>query len=300
MMQINSQSLVSGESLPPADARAETFVRIEDKFLIPRERSLELFELLESNLEPSYPQAGTQFNLIESLYFDTENLDVFRSHFQQLESRFKMRIRRYATNGEWKDDAVHLELKAKEMGVSKKARFKIGPTECSILSLGQRIPLSLELVRRNQKLGALTLLKRMSRINSLVSRLSLRPQGRITYLRRAYERDNLRVTVDDQIRYQILAPTPASTREEILGAPIWGTAQAMRSGFRKQDHLILEVKHRGQIPEWVTRFTESVGTQKTSFSKYCFAISDHLSEASERMAPGLVLGQAAIQQQVRA
>jgi SPX domain protein involved in polyphosphate accumulation len=277
-MQSNSQVLQMGIGVPQTDARAETFVRIEDKFLIPRERSTELFRLLDENLDPSYPNPGMNFNLIESLYFDTDNLDVYRSHFMQLDTRFKMRIRRYATNGEWKDDAVHLELKAKEMGVSKKARFKIGPSECSVLALGQRLPLSLELVRRNQKLGALVLLKRMSRINNLVTRLSLRPQGKVTYVRRAYERDGLRVTVDDQIRYQMITPPSAAVRQDIAKQEIWKTAQAMRETFRREDHLVLEVKHSGVVPEWVTKFVQGVGREKASFSKYCFSISDHLIE----------------------
>ena len=260
-----------------ASVRApDTFTRIEDKFFIPRERSAELIATIEERLEPAYPGSGTQFNPIESLYFDSDRLDMYRAHFESPGRRFKLRIRRYATNGVWNDESVHLELKMKEDGVSRKVRFRIGPMECSLLSLGHRIPLSLELARRNPHHGAKALRKRTAKVNEMIERYQLRPKTRVTYLRRAYEREGLRVTIDDQIRCQLLDPVDPRTASHLSTSEAGRKAGEMRRRFLQSDFLVLEVKHPGLIPEWVSELLRRIGTARTSFSKYCFTLSEHL------------------------
>jgi SPX domain protein involved in polyphosphate accumulation len=277
LLEFGSLGLISNR--PGKSNATDTFSRIEDKFFIPRSRGPELIATLKNRLDSSYPDSATQFNLIESLYFDSGKLDIYRSHFESLDRRFKVRVRRYASNGVWKDDSVHLELKMKEKGVSKKVRFKIGPNECSLLSLGHRIPLSIELMRRNPKQGAITLLKRIAKMNAIIARYGLRPQCRVTYMRQAFERDGLRVTLDDQIRYQILSPIDSPTSSRISRSPAWEKASLMRNNFLRADHLVVEVKHAGTIPSWLQEFLAATGASKMSFSKYCFTMSEHMSGA---------------------
>jgi SPX domain protein involved in polyphosphate accumulation len=257
-------------------AEADSFVRIEDKYLVRQQLAGELFRLLESRLDLSFPDPSTQFTLIESRYFDTDGLDIYKTHFSTLSQRFKLRVRKYGPNGNWREDSMHLELKAKQLGVTEKHRFRIGPEESALLEEGNPIPLTRALRHRNSRMEAKTFLRRFEAINDVVQNYRLRPSCRIQYRRKAYERDGLRVTVDDGIEVQLLSPIRVDVARQIIRDPLWERASEMRQLYLSEDCIVVEVKHPGQSPQWIQDFMASAGAAKASFSKYCFGLTQHL------------------------
>jgi SPX domain protein involved in polyphosphate accumulation len=251
----------------------ESFQRIEDKFLVPRAKASDLMALLERNLDPCYLEPGTEFNLIESVYFDSTNLKFFQEHFANRQTKYKIRLRRYGPNGEWPaaGKGLHIEMKSKTEGVCHKFRLKLNADETATLVQGKAIPLSFKKKDRAQE--------RIGQINGAILTDQLQPQCRVVYKRKAYERNGIRVTIDDQIRAEILRPVSTELRETILNNAFIKKAQAMRSRFTAGDFVVVEVKHSGVMPQWVRDFLTEIGTEPVSFSKYCFSIFSHLTEA---------------------
>jgi hypothetical protein len=164
------------------------------------------------------------------------------------------------------------------MGISDKFRFKIGPRECACLLEGRQIPISLELQKRNPKLDLMTFLRRLSKVNTAIGEYGLRPQSRVRYQRRAFEKDGVRVTIDDAIECQILSPVSKEAAAGVLSSSFWSQVEGMKNEFRKSDSLIVEVKHSGTTPDWISSFLAESGSVKASFSKYCFTLANHIRE----------------------
>ncbi len=260
-------------------ASDESFVRIEDKYLVPRDVAPMLIDLLETHL---LRDRGNEFTHIESIYFDSDALDIYKSHFEQLPRRFKLRIRRYAPNGVPLEDANHLEMKLKENGISKKYRFKIGSTDIELLRAAKPIPVSIGLQKLNPQMETKTLLKRLKAVNEAVVQYKLRPMCSVKYVRKGYEKDGFRVTLDDNIRLELLRDVKPQLIEEIGHAPIWEKASSMRETFVKSDSIVLEVKHSNNVPSWMSKFLSDNKIGLVSLSKYCATLSDHMAHQLER------------------
>jgi SPX domain protein involved in polyphosphate accumulation len=261
-----------------APQASDSFSRIEDKYLCPRTLAPKLLKVLETEMDKDM---GFDFTHIESVYFDSDDLDIYKSHFMKLSSRFKLRIRRYAPNGIAQDDANHLELKLKEKGVCNKFRFKISNRDVELLTQGKPLPVSLALQKLNSRMESKSLLKRLKAVNEAVVAYSLRPMCSVKYVRRAFERHGFRVTMDDGIQVEMLRPLRQELVSEISHGPIWPKAMNMRDRFHKADSLVLEVKHSHNVPEWMTQFLEKNEIKEVSLSKYIFTMSGQLSQESE-------------------
>jgi hypothetical protein len=259
---------------------AGSFVRIEDKYLVDKKSGPALLRMLETQLAPDYPVPGTSFTLIESLYLESPDCQVLRSHFGSAEERFKLRSRRYGNDGNWTDDTIFLELKRKRKrdGVCRKERFRIRPDEYQALLGGQLIEVTPELLAMNSDLKPKRLAKRVKRVNQLVQELGLTCQSRVTYRRKAYEKDGLRVTVDDSLGFENLRPLEHDLATNVLGEIHESTTWPKFAEARERvgECFLVEVKHSGQVPAWVTEFFAQVGASKVSFSKYCYSVVETL------------------------
>lgn len=256
----------------------DTFVRIEDKFLISKGLVGNLKSLVGEHCEPAYAAAGTNYTLVESLYFDSENLDLYKHHFSNLESRFKLRVRKYAPNGNWDEGAAFLEAKSKirtETGsISSKKRFRIdGENLNSLIHSGE--------VRRSRKLSSLNpnmkksdLLDRTSFVNEMVKSYHLVPQLRVRYERLAFEGEDVRVTFDKNIEFTNMHEFSHQTSESIRHLDFWSTASGMKKVFSNHEYFVCEVKYSGSIPSWLQNYFSSHGIQKVSFSKYCWGLTN--------------------------
>ncbi len=260
---------IAGESSSESDS-VELFRRVEDKFLLPRTELPRILELLDRELEPSYYEPGTKFNAIESVYFDSSSLQIFCDHFRN-ETKFKIRLRRYGPNGVWpaKTEPVHLEMKTKSGGVCQKFRLKVESAEHRALFCGKPMPVT------DTKEKAIV---KRELVNDAITRFSMRPLCRVRYERRAFEKNGLRVTIDDKIQAEILNSVSRGEAKEILKAPFFEKAQAMHDRFTDGDYVVVEVKHAGTMPNWLNLEMNAMSALRVSFSKYCYSIVNHLLE----------------------
>jgi len=274
------------KSVQFADLRSQgVFERIEDKFFIAREKLSDLNALLESRMAPSYLDPKTRFCGVESIYLDSSDLNSYTSHFQSTElsgrgGRFKVRIRRYYPDGNAEQSqSALLELKQKvfDEGQSKtkKVRFSLGLRDLARLMKGKTVRFVPRLLRLNPGISPTQLFQRLCMINKLIRKHGLKPICRVTYVRKAFEASGLRVTYDDSIQYQPLVERPGLlVRAQTMESEQQERAAKMAEQFKSFDGVVLEVKHGGDVPRWLTDFLERTGSGKISFSKYCFSITD--------------------------
>lgn len=259
-----------------------SFQRFEDKFLLTSTQSAELLKLLKMFLLNASPVPNTIYTKIESVYFDNQNLDILTEYLNHNSSRSKMRTRRYAPNGQWAEKSEYfIEVKMKENGISKKGRFQLTEEDKSVLSRGDILNCNNSLITLNNKIDKTKLLKRIERVNEFVKNRNTKPLCNITYNRQAYEKGNFRVTLDQDIQFELLGNINATTRKHIIDNTNWlSTLEAAQNNYRKTP-FVLEVKHDGNIPDWMTKFISHNQIAEANFSKYCFAMSHLITGTSE-------------------
>jgi SPX domain protein involved in polyphosphate accumulation len=266
--------------LPIVSAPLEqgTFIRFEEKFFLPKQNSLSFKTSILKYLSLSSPIPGTQFTGIESVYFDSPDFQIYQMHFAaRQEERFKVRARSYAPNGVPGDGSAHLEYKSKHAGVSKKTRFQIGPEELKLLWEGYTIPGdSKTLEGRNPELEEEKLEERVKHINTLISGIRLKPSCIVRYRREAFEGGNLRLTIDDQIAFETTRSFSGMRPMLDSNPDLNEAAIRMRTAFQHGEYLLVEVKHPGSVPLWLTEILNANHCQKAKFSKYCYSVTEAL------------------------
>ncbi|MCM2323161.1 MAG: VTC domain-containing protein [Oligoflexia bacterium] len=259
-------------------ANEDLLRRFEDKYFVATEYRAELLELLGTHLAPSYLTQDTRYNLIESLYFDADCFTLFQLHFQSPAERFKLRIRRYAPNGDWERSNALVELKVKEGRVSDKTRFGLSDADARELLEGRPVVFSGELRSQNPTLKKSVLRERLALLNSVMASYELKPKCRVLYQRQSFEKDGIRVTLDEGLRSEMVAVIPGEIADGLRGLPCYPAALAMRSRFQRAPFLVCEVKHGREVPSWLGRYVLARAGLNTRFSKYCYAIAGALDD----------------------
>lgn len=252
-------------------AAEERFSRIEEKLLLPNSLRNDFLKILNKHhMMPCYPDKTTKFTMIESFYFDTENLKSFTDHFSKATYRFKLRGRKYAPNGAWpsEKDPLYLELKTKSADICDKVRIKIDAQEFSALANGGRL-------NRTNKI------KTVKKINDVIEGQDQAPTCKITYRRFAFEQDKLRITIDDQLQYHNLKDVSSERMSQLKTQPWWPDAELMSNKLSSGDYSLVEVKHIGILPLWLQNYMAEHGLVFQSFSKYCFAMSNVIKAVKE-------------------
>ncbi len=269
---LESPHLDDPHDVRPLLRAAGSFARIEDKFLVPQAQHLALIDQVSSRL-PLSPFSGKSFTEIESVYYDSDRLVSFTDHFNAGHSKFKLRTRRYAPDGVYGEEVYHLELKTKKAdGISRKSRFKVAAYEVSRLSMGLPLHFSPAVVELNSEMETRVLAQRLRHVNELVGNHVLRPMVRVNYHRIAFEEEDLRVTIDQHVRFESRRELDL-VRAVAMNRSAHDGAEAMRDRFESGKFSLLEVKHSGTIPGWLRSFLAQREIDEVSFSKYCFAIS---------------------------
>jgi len=264
-------------------ADTSLFRRWEDKYIVPKTIRDDLVKLLSKHLKTDYPEKDTKYNLMKSTYFDSTSLDMVRHHLSKANSRFKIRTREYAPNGKLrKSDFTFLEIKAKHGDVTDKFRLKVPREDMESFKGGAPITPTVRLAKMNSNIALPELVKRIGDINQALELFHLRPSCETQYTRRAYTDGvandaGLRVTFDEGIQYQVLdvVPSQISTDLQKGEGEEHSTLLGMIESYKPDDHMILEVKHHGSVPDWLTKFLNDNKLQKTQFSKYCYSIAKH-------------------------
>lgn len=212
----------------------------EIKFPVPQDRIEAVLAWMRAALHPDPHGTGEHGDsyLVQSVYLDTSNFDVF--HKRGSFGRAKFRIRRYGTN-----PAVFLERKLKRTGVVRKRRVPVEAGELTSLN-----------AEANGKVWA------GAWFHHRLALRGLRPVVRMTYRRVARFGDGqegrFRVTLDRDVRAEKLdtlqAPQPFDA-EDLLGGG-----------------ALLEVKFKDALPAQVKGLLERTGLSSGPFSKYRLGI----------------------------
>ena len=258
------------------------FKRYEDKYIIHKSMKKQLIEALDKNLSPDYPDKKTKFNVMKSIYFDSAGLDMVKHHLSKASSRFKIRTREYAPNGNLtKSDFTYLEVKAKHDNVSDKFRIKVPNDDMRTFKKGLPVTPSVKLIKANSHIGIADLMKRITDINEAMQKFNMRPSCEVSYTRRAYSdnggENGLRVTVDEGIDHNIVDNISSSVSDPLVKESSEDSLSSMLNGYDPNSHLIVEIKHHGSIPDWLNKFLIENNIAKTNFSKYCYSIAKHLN-----------------------
>lgn len=267
---MNNMTLLHSENME--QQKAGNFVRKEDKYLITQEQADILIPLLQQNLVNASPIPNTDYTVIESIYHDNEQLDVLSEYLNKQANRSKMRTRRYAPNGNWSSD-VFLEVKAKIDGICNKSRFQIGMSEVIDLSIGKPLELNSELRQLNLNIKQKSLNNRLGLVNNFIEKLKTKPSSKITYTRLAYEKDSFRVTLDQNVQFSNIMTPNENTLAKIKSQSSYMEMLTSAQNLYANNQFILEVKHSGNIPDWMQRFIVLNNITEASFSKYCYAMS---------------------------
>ncbi len=245
------------------------FLRIEDKYIVPNRYLDVLSGVLDRHMRPGFPDPSTRFALVESVYFDSSNLDFFLHDLAGLETRYKLRVRRYAPNGEW-SDGMHLELKRKRGDESRKVRFQVGPEEMQLLGTGAVIDYCDRLAQLNPGIDPETLRSRVEKIDEMILKYHLAPVRSVTYKRLAYELGDFRVTMDTDLTQVEYSDLDDELCRGLKLQDFWKNADKLMGKFSVEDSFVLEVKHPGKVPTWMQEALKGLALNKTGISKYSY------------------------------
>ena len=247
--------------LPPVKERYEL------KYLIP----MEMVDPITRFISPYCAMdvfsegADDSFYAVNSLYFDTRQLEFLRQRLDGRESRFNMRARSY---GDGRKPPYFLEIKHKNGTCVKKYRTTLSDGEWPRILTDPVFRSSSEdgaVVRRNKELFL-----------RLACSYAIEPKILTSYRRRAFfstVNEYARVTMDIDLRYQLeegynLVPDARSQHYDnqtiFSGNEHHYATEAYGPG-----RVILELKcNVGQTPTWMLDMIAFFELKQGSFSKY--------------------------------
>lgn len=279
---------VSETSLKKAESEESNTLlnRVEDKYFLPRKALEKATSEIRTRLTDGDGDVFTRTSVNQTIYFDTPDMDILRDGVDDILPRFKLRIRRYAPSADKWEDVAYLELKMKTKdGLSKKVRVRIPANIIPNIEKGGTIKDSAELEKINNDISKDVFWKRIGAINGIISKYGTKKQIKITYFRRAFSSEKLRVTIDDDLRYMEARPISDRTENLITGSSKWEKVDKKRNKIYEKDHLVLEVKHTDGIPGWLEDLLEECEAKKVSFSKYNASIAAYLSNDKKESGP---------------
>lgn len=256
--------------------------RVEDKYLISREHLDLITTTLKEKLQEGDIDTSVRYNVNKTIYLDNQDMDSFRDNMEGVVPRFKVRIRQYAPNGtEW-EDVAYIELKVKSAdGMTRKIRVRIPADLIDHISEGGEIKPTDELVELNRDLQKQHLWKRIASINSVISKYGFKKQLLVVYNRRAYSNKNIRITIDDNIKYFEAKQLTPETLKLVEESSCWKKFYKKMLKAKEGDYLILEVKHEDGTPGWVKNLLEEVDADDVKFSKYSAAVVSYIKDGNK-------------------
>ena len=178
---------------------------------------------------------------IRSLYFDDAWDRCMDENEAGVDKREKYRIRIYDP----RSNVIHLEIKEKNRGLTKKRACDLSREECLAIMEGE-LPLNID---GRAPLNSLQLQMRCNRME---------PKVIIAYERTAFVHPsgNVRITFDRNIM-------ASRCREEFLEDRVSGMVPVLPAGMH-----VLEVKYDEFLPDTIAQQLEIGKLRKTAFSKY--------------------------------
>lgn len=246
-----------GQRIALAAALQTHFERREFKFLIDEARVSRVREMIRPfcELDPFAASQPDHKYSIESIYFDTPNLALFRANELEMSERYKLRIRSYP---DVEGSPAFFEVKRRYNDVIVKDRGKAPRDWVRAVEQPGWFPGDSEGGRLSPAAEAF-----LARVRAK----GCRPICTVDYQREAWAStvdDYARVTFDGHIRCQAVdsprfGARPGSWTGVDHAHPYWaGTRSAM----------VLELKFTRAVPSWMVNIVRSLELSRASFSKY--------------------------------
>ena len=214
--------------------------RVENKYLV-SDADLKILEArMKVVMQQDIHQIGDCYE-IRSLYFDDVMDSCMDENESGIDQRKKYRIRIYGSSA----DVVHLEIKEKTRGLTKKNACDLTEEECNQII---NDTLSLRLDER----------KPFNQLQMQMRCANMQPKVIIAYERTAFVHPtgNVRVTFDRNIM--------ASRKcDEFFEERITGMVPILPKGMH-----VLEVKYDELLPDYIAKQLEIGSLQRIAFSKY--------------------------------
>lgn len=233
--------------------------RIEKKFFIEKSEKKDFIKLIKNYLKLTDNPYDKDYTVIESVYFDSEELYCYQGHYT-LQDRFKIRTRRYAPDGD-RLDYCFAELKHKNGPITDKKRFQY---EGGLSSLQTQLLNG----KDNPDLDV---------FKYYVENYKLEPICKIFYDRVSFENDDIRITIDSEIDTRLLKPIRDDVKVRLKQAPYFVYAELLSKYFNSNEFLIVEIKDEYPTLEHLPKpIQEFLAHKSQNFSKYCYTITKGL------------------------
>lgn len=228
--------------------------RFEFKYLLSPQKAVLLMKYLDTLGLQKDENSRHDFYTINSLYFDTPNLDDYMDKEGSFQVRKKMRVRMYKDS--WKEDLdrVWFEIKRKKDMNIYKTRVEVAGDifrdfyhNSNVLALGDGANIPAEQ-------------KKLDEFKYLFIKQNYRPRTIVKYKRMAYLDkflSSVRVTFDKDIVASWSDPDFFGEEDEV-----------MVSG----SNVVMEVKFNGQLPWWFVKARDIFDLKRTDYSKYVHSV----------------------------
>lgn len=256
--------------------------RIEDKYLLPRRCLGKATDVLRAHLGQGDIDTSARYNQNTTIYLDNKDLVSFRDALDRAKPRFKARIRHYAPNDTGPENVSYLELKiAADKDKSQKIRIRIPRADTEALSEGGELKASEYLMDINKDISKEKLWNRIAIINTLISKYGLKKHLEVTYERRAFSDNKIRVTIDDGIKFKAYRSIEPAVKTQIMNSDNWLKKVQQISQLATGEWVILEVKHEDDIPGWLKTMLKDCDAEQVKASKYACAVTKQILTGSE-------------------
>lgn len=214
--------------------------RVEKKYLVTDADLAILAARLKSVMAQDIHQVEDCYE-IRSVYFDDLKDSCMDENEAGIDQRRKYRIRIYDPKG----DPIHLEIKEKTNGLTKKTACDLHRDECEAI-LDNQLPLT---IGERTPLNLLQLQMRC---------FGMMPKVLITYERTAFVHPagNVRITFDRNI-------AAGRRYKDLFEQRVCGMIPILPAGLH-----ILEVKYDELLPDFIAKQLEIGKLRQTAFSKY--------------------------------
>lgn len=246
--------------------------RTEDKYFISKTALDYITQKIKENLKEGDIDTEVRYNTNRSIYLDNKDLDSLKDTLNSVKPRIKIRVRQYSPNSKDWEQVAYVEIKAKEEdGGSNKMRVRIHAKDIDAFCSGEPIQCTEDLANINKDITKIMLEKRVSHINHLVALYGFRRQIEVRYERRAYTNKDIRITIDDNLRF---VRSNLISDENILAVKCtsgWVNILQLDHQLKNEGYMVMEVKHQGKVPGWVKDLIKNANAKEVKFSKYCAA-----------------------------
>ena len=215
---------------------ANTFKRVEEKYLLSNEQYKNLFDCINDYIEKDKYFETTICNI----YFDNNEDELIYTSMDKPIYKHKLRLRSYGIPKI--DEDVFLEIKFKFKKVVGKRRIKIKLKDFK------------DYLKTRKYCGNDQIMKE---IDYLFNLYDLKPSYFIAYDRKSYREknnENLRITIDTNLR----------SRKEKLSLELGDKGNL----YFNEEKYIMEIKTLGAMPLWLVKNLSDLGIYPVSFSKF--------------------------------